>query len=116
MEDLRGLAERFVRLSSELEEVRAGMLAALTMNGAGEGRPFVLARTEPGQRATVVAARAAEAAIIERLRERPMGTAELARVTGSPVVTVQDRLRRLRARGAISGGGSSGWVATPAAG
>ena len=35
MGDLLGLAERFVRLSAELEETRAAMLASL-MNGAGE--------------------------------------------------------------------------------
>jgi hypothetical protein len=39
MGDLLVLAERFVRLTSELEEVRSEILAALT-NGAGAPRPF----------------------------------------------------------------------------
>jgi hypothetical protein len=39
MSDLLGLAEKLVKLSTELEAVRAAMLTALT-DGAGEPRPF----------------------------------------------------------------------------
>jgi hypothetical protein len=116
MSDLRTLAEKFVRLSTEIEETRTAMLACLT-NGA-DPRPFspaVRPRLGGRQKANVIAAREAEAQVIERLRERPMGTAELARATGAPVVTVQDRLRRLRSRGVIEGGGKDGWRVTATA-
>jgi hypothetical protein len=118
MSDLRGLAERYVALSGQLEETRRAMLACLT-NGARETAKAPFSRpTRPalgGRRnANGIAARAAEAQIIERLRERPMGTAELARATGAKVVTTQDRLRRLRARGEVVGGGADGWRAAAA--
>jgi hypothetical protein len=113
-EDLRVLAADFVRLSSELEATRAAM-KRLLLNG-GEGTPAGPfsrpARVSGVQRANKVAAEAAERAIVELLRDQPsLKTGAIAAATGAPAVTVQDRLRRLKRRGEIRGGGVAGWVA-----
>lgn len=114
MSDLRSLAGKYVELSEEIESVRAAMLAALTTNGAPEV-PFARPARSPGgsRHKNATTARAAENAILERLRETPgLTTAAIAKATAAPPVTTQDRLRRLRSRGAIEGGGSSGWQVT----
>ena len=109
-EDLRVLAADFVRLSSELEATREAM-KRLLINGAGEQTRPTLARRRPGGK---------EAETREGDRQPPQGNAEPrdvgdCKATGSPSVTVQDRLRRLRLRGEIEGGGKDGWRATATA-
>jgi hypothetical protein len=116
MGDLLGLAERFVRLNAEIEETRSAMLAAL-MNGAGDKPPIPFSptvRPRPGGKGPDrKATQEAEKAIVSLLKETPnLGTSAIAKATGSPQVTVQDRLRRLRSRGEIEGGGKDGWRAT----
>ena len=109
-EDLVHLAETFLRLSGELNETREAM-KWLLMNG-GEGTPagpFSRPARESGVQG---AAQAAEARILELLRERPqLKTGAIAEATGSNTQTVSDRLKRLRKRGEIIGGGAGGWVA-----
>jgi hypothetical protein len=109
-EGLVELARRYVAVFDELEGLR-GEIRKAVMNGeGGEAEvPFSSAvRRRPGGGA----AEQAEQAILELLRDQPlMATGAIARATGAKAVTVQDRLRRLRKRGAISGGGSSGWTA-----
>jgi hypothetical protein len=59
----------------------------------------------------VIAAQEAEAKIVELLRERPgLGTAAIARSTAAKVNTTAERLKRLRAKGEVRGGGGDGWV------
>jgi DNA invertase Pin-like site-specific DNA recombinase len=109
MSDLLGLAERFVRLSAELEEVRAEMRAALT-NGAEETRPFSpAARQKLGGKE----AQEAEQSILRLLEKEPgLGTAAIARAMDARVDTTTSRLKRLRTRGEIVGGGKDGWRVT----
>jgi hypothetical protein len=103
------LARRFVELSDKLETVR-GEIKRAVLNGAGDNPPFSPA---PVRRPSGKAAAEAERSIVKLLREQPaMRTAELAKATGAPVVTTQDRLRRLKARGEVEGGGTSGWQVT----
>jgi hypothetical protein len=113
-EDLVHLAETFLRLSGELNETREAM-KRLLLNG-GEGTPAGPfsrpARVSGVQRPNLGAAQAAEARILELLRERPqLKTGAIAQATGSNTQTVSDRLKRLRKRGEIIGGGAGGWVA-----
>ncbi len=109
MSDLRALAEQYVRLSSEIEGVRQAMLASLT-NGAGESRPFIPpSRETGGSQARRDAAAAEEAKIVALIRERPMRTSEIARAMAAAGSTTIQRLRRLRERGQITGGGEDGW-------
>jgi hypothetical protein len=115
MGDLLGLAERFVRLSAELEQTRAAMLASL-MNGAGDNpkAPFTRpARPSSGrQHLNAIAAKEAESEIIALLRAQPnLTTSAITKATKSRPSTVSERLRRLRERGEISGGGNDGWTA-----
>jgi hypothetical protein len=85
MGDLRTLAEKFVRLSKEVEETRSAMLACLT-NGA-DPRPFspaVRPRLGGRQKANVIAAREAEAQVIDRLRETADGNCGTRESNGCP--------------------------------
>ena len=113
MGDLRDLAQEYVALTGQIEEVRRAMLAALT-NGAGEKPqiPFSPAvRRRPGG----VATQQAEQAIVALLGKEPgLKTAAIAKATCAPLVTTQDRLRRLRVRSEVAGGGRDGWRVTAA--
>ena len=114
MGDLVELARRYVTLSDQLEAVRGEITRAVLNGSGGEPvRPIQPARSSGGgQHPNAIAAAAAEALIIERLKERPgMGTAELARASDSKVNTVAQRLQRLRARELVQGGGE-GWRAS----
>jgi Winged helix-turn-helix DNA-binding len=113
-ENLVQLAEQFLRLSGELDATRDAM-RRLLLNGAEE--PPKTPSTMPGQSRAGASIRTRERRkrpeekILELLQHQPgTKTGAIAQATGSPVVTVQDRLRRLRQRGAVTGGG--GWVAT----
>jgi hypothetical protein len=120
--DLVALAEKFVRLSAEIEDVRRAMAAALG-NGADSHPPPPFERpARPGARpgpkpgaAHPAKARAAkaEAQIVALLQEKPgCRTAQVAEATASKSSATIDRLRRLRDRGLVSGGGAEGWTAT----
>jgi hypothetical protein len=115
MSDLRSLAETYVRLETELEDTRRAMLAALT-NGSAPGNPTPARRRGPPPSYThPAAARAAEVEgqIVALLNANPgMGTAAIASATSSRTNTTAERLRRMRTKGVIRGGGSEGWVAT----
>jgi hypothetical protein len=116
---LVALAQRLVDLDNEASGVRAAMLKLLS-NGhdaaAAEAKP---GPTQPGHKPGVppqtnkqrleTAARA-ETQIIELLKAQPMGPAELARMTGARRGTVDDRLRRLKAKGLVTRG-EDGWAA-----
>lgn len=111
MSDLLGLAERFVRLNAELTAVRSEMLEALT-NGAGAPRPFRPAvRPRPGGKKP----EDIEQTILRLLEKQPLGTAAISRATNAKVGTTGERLKRLKMKGLIAGGGADGWrVTTPA--
>jgi hypothetical protein len=104
------LAERFVRLSSELDATRDAM-RRLLLNGAAEPGPFSLpVRRELAGKGTAEA----EARIIELLREQPnLGTSAIAKAMSANIATTQDRLKRLRSRGEIEGGQGGGWRTPP---
>lgn len=107
------LAERFVRLTGELKDTRNAM-RRLLLNGSGEkpDLPFHPAvRPRPGGTG------AGTKEILRLLAKEPnLGTTAIARAMNAKVDTTTSRLKRLRLRGEIEGGGASGWrVATPPA-
>jgi hypothetical protein len=114
--DLLVLAEKYVALTGEIEDVRRAMLSCLT-NGAGEIplRPRPPARRRPGgsqQHPNAAAAAAAERKTIELLRSSPgLGTAAIAKATGAKVNTTSERLKRLQARGQVARADGGGWSA-----
>lgn len=112
--ELIELMREFVEHSDAAEDRRRRIVAALT-NGAGPpeaARPFSPAfRRGPDRKA----ADEAEQTIVRLLADKPgTGTAAIARATGAKVNTTKARLQRLRARGAVAGGGPRGWTATSA--
>ena len=120
MSELVALAERFVRLSGELDATRDAM-RRLLLNGAGAEpvRPTKPARSKPGgvekqKHPHAIAAAAAEGKIIEVLRSTPgMKTTEIARATDAKVNTTTQRLARMLDRGAIiRDGADGGWTAS----
>jgi hypothetical protein len=116
--DLRVLAEKYVALTGEIEDVRRAMLACLT-NGGGEPPKIPFSRparqASGGRHPKAVEAAKAEEAIVDLLRTKPgLKTSELAKSSGAKKSTVAERLRRLRARGQVTGGGDSGWTAASA--
>jgi DNA-binding MarR family transcriptional regulator len=102
MTDLVELANRFVRLSAELEETRAAM-KRLLLNGAGDcAIPAGLAEAPRRTKPTPAEVAAAEQALLKAMQAHPGdGTNKLAKLTGSGVSTTDDRLRRLEKRGLI---------------
>jgi hypothetical protein len=114
------LARRYVACADELESLREQIKLAL-VNGAGEAAPgpFVQARSNPGgsQPANARATEEAKAAIVQLLKDQPgLGTSAIAQALGARVDTTTGRLKTLRTRGAIVGGGREGWRATAASG
>jgi hypothetical protein len=114
MGDLRDLAQEYVALTGQIEEVRRAMLACLTNGAAGENPqiPFSppVRRGPDGK-----AAEEAKQAIVKLLQKEPgLGTTAIARATGANVGTTQDRLKRLRQRGEVAGGQGDGWRVTAA--
>jgi len=111
------LAERYVRLSGELDATREAM-RRLLMNGAGgeaPESPFSQAG-RPGDEAPpsakMIAAAASEARIIEVLKTHPgMGVMALAEATAAKKSTTAERLRRLREKGLVEAAESGGWSA-----
>lgn len=122
-EDLRALANRYVQLSDDLEQVRRSILKALrpTGNGAIESNdsPFAQParssssgmkkarssnRSSAGSSQHPNAKKADEAAaqIVALLRSKPgMRAAEIARETASRPNTTVQRLERMRERGQV---------------
>ena len=109
--DLVTLARRFVQVSDELEVLR-GEIARAVLNGGGTpeaARPTRAGR--PGRQAAQ--AEEAEAEILDLLRATPnLGTAAIVRETAGKVSTVSERLRRMKAKNLVEGGGQVGWRVT----
>jgi hypothetical protein len=92
----------------------------LLSNGSDPHPPEPTPRpTQPGHKpgsrpqtnqARLEAGGRAETQIIELLKAQPMGLAEVARMTGARRGTVDDRLRRLKAKGLVTRG-EDGWAA-----
>jgi len=116
--ELVALAEKFVRLSSELDETRDAMKRLLLNGGDHAPRPLSAqpARAPGRAHLTSSATEAAERKIVEALTATPgLLTSAVAAATGSPVTSTVHRLRRLRSKGMVQGGGHGGWqVAAPA--
>jgi hypothetical protein len=110
------LARRFVTLSEELEQVRDDIRRCV-LNGAGDAdhRPPTQARRGAGHPAAIRSAEA-EDRILTLLKDRPgLRTAEIAEATAAKKTTTVERLRRLREKGTVTGGGNEGWSATATA-
>lgn len=116
MTGLVELATRYVALNDELESVRE-LIKRLVVNGPRlRGNPTRAER--PGAKGpphpNAMAAATAERTIIGLLQQSPgMGTAAVARATGARANTTAERLKRLRAKGLMVGGGGDGWSASP---
>ena len=110
-EDLRVLAADYVRLSSEIEDLRRRMLSALT-NGAA-ANPIRPVRTGGGHHPKGREAKAAEAEaeILELLKGGPKRMAEIGAATEAKQSTLSVRLRRLRQRGLAAPVGGGAWAA-----
>jgi hypothetical protein len=120
-ENLIQLAERYVRLSGELDATRDAMKRVL-MNGGGESLPVrpssPAARRAAGQRhPKAIAAAKIDEKIIGLLKDRPgMKVGDLARATDSKTSTTSERLRRMRERGFVAPADGGGWsVSAPPA-
>jgi hypothetical protein len=116
MGDLRILAEKFVRLSEEIEETRSQMLAAL-MNGAAPNPQQPARRAGGGQamqpsHPNAKLAQAAEQRIVELLKTRgALKMTEIMAAMESRQSTTSERLRRLRQRGLVAVDAGA-WTAT----
>jgi hypothetical protein len=122
--DLRSLADRYVRLSTELEETRDEMRRVLA-NGADPGanptRPAgssggkrqarTRAASQAKQRPIEIKAAAIEDDILTLLKSRPMKVSEIAKATASKSSTTAERLLRLQRRGQVERGESGEWAA-----
>jgi Winged helix-turn-helix DNA-binding len=121
LSELVTLAADFVRLSSEIEDVRRRMLSALS-NGAGAEPPV---RPTPAARSgvkkgpqpkhpKVAEAAKAEAEIISLLRSTPgLKSAEIAKQTKAKRNTTSQRLERMMARGQVQRGDQGAYAASP---
>jgi hypothetical protein len=117
-ENLVELAQRFVRLSEELDVTR-GAMKRLLLNGAGgPSENPTLARRPAGKgpqpsRPKALRGQQVEEAIIRLLQTSPgMGTGAIARSTSAGRSTTVERLRRLQAKGVIERDGlGAGWRA-----
>jgi hypothetical protein len=101
------LAQRYVDLTAELDDVR-GRMKALLLNGAGNGagsdgeqEPRANKRRASGK-PSAVEIEANERALIEAITANPgAGPRRLAEITGARPNTTVQRLQRLEARGLI---------------
>jgi MarR family len=113
-EGLVELARRYVALSDELETVR-GEIARAVLNGEGpKENPIRPARSPSGSQHP--APEEAEHSILSLLEKQPnLGTSAIAKAMSARTDTTTSRLKRLRQRGQIAGGGHEGWrLAAPA--
>lgn len=113
MSGLVELARRYVALSDELKTIRDGIKRAV-LNGSGpKENPPPPVRLAGGPHPKAVEAAKAEKAIIALLQASPgLKTSELAKSSGAKKSTVAERLRRLKMRGQVEGGGDEGWRAS----
>jgi winged helix-turn-helix DNA-binding protein len=103
------LCRRLVVLTDELEVCREALKRALLNGGGGSERPFSLV---PAGR---LGAEEAEQAIVRLLGDQPgLRTAAVAAAVGAKLNTTSERLKRLRRKGEVMGGGSEGWRASTA--
>jgi hypothetical protein len=104
--NLLELAQRFVRLSSELEATRDG-IRGLLLNGAGPNENPTPARRPGAKGPRSNPPRAGGAAQVEEtivglLRSSPgLRTAAIAKATAAQRSTADERLKRLQAKGLI---------------
>jgi hypothetical protein len=105
--DLVQLAQRYVDLNSQLEEVRNAMRQALMNGGGSEAPPF--AASQPMNRFTQ--ARAKDEQLVQLLRSKPMRPAEITKAMSAKISTTNERLRRLKQKGLIEPC-EGGWTAT----
>ena len=136
LNDLAALAERYIGLVKETEDVRAQMRRLLA-NGSDPhpadpqpiARPTLARRlgetkkpqasipaaaSAKGREARMVIAAQEEARIMEILSSNPLRTSEAARLTGSALTTCAARLARLQARGLVSRDADERWSASAA--
>jgi hypothetical protein len=107
-ENLVELAQRFVRLSGELDLTRDAMKRLLLNGAAGKPDvPFARARRPGGKRPQSSHPKALRAAQVEKtilglLRSSPgLRTAAIAKATAAQRSTTDERLKRLQAKGLI---------------
>jgi hypothetical protein len=105
------LAQRFVRLSGELDSTRDAMKRLLLNGASASGNPTPARR--PGAKRPQPRGPPVEEAIFKLLQSSPgMGTAAIARATAAGRSTTVERLKRLQAKGLIErDNAGAGWRA-----
>ena len=105
--DLVELAQRFVRLSGELDSTRDAM-KRLLLNGAGAANENPTPARRPGAKRPrsnppkALRAAQVEETILKLLQSSPgMRTAAIARATAAQRSTTDERLKRLQAKGLV---------------
>jgi hypothetical protein len=119
--ELAELATRFVDLSREIESVRDQMKRLLLngARGAPEAHPPTPGGREPAKTSKHLDVGANSAAqdarVLELLRSNPnLKTSAIAKTLQVNRGTTGQRMVRLKERGAVTGGGETGWsVASP---
>ena len=116
-ENLVELAQRFVRLSGELDSTRDAMKRLLLNGAAGKpDAPFARARRPGAKRPRSNPPKALRAAKVEEtilklLQSSPgMRTAAIAKATAAQRSTTDERLKRLQAKGLVERD-DAGWRA-----
>jgi hypothetical protein len=116
--DLRALAEKYVALNGESDDVRREVLACLTNGGGAKPvRPTSAPRRgEPAsQHPNAAKAAKIDEKVIDLLKATPgMKVSELAKATSSKTSTTSERLRRMRARQLVAPVDGGGWQAIDA--
>ena len=107
------LAQRYISRSTELEEMRNAMRAAL-MNGS-DRNPTKAGSSGPPNQGTdrergLAQSKAADERVLALLREKQMRPSEIAKATRGKLSTTRERLRRLHKRGAVEPA-ADGWRA-----
>ena len=112
--DLVALAERYVNLSGELNEVRDAM-KRLLLNGAGPPEKTPPGEVKPNPQPPRVRAKRARSkphpnaikfaetseTILTELRLKPSSTKEIAALTQAKTSTTVERLKKMKARGLV---------------
>jgi hypothetical protein len=115
MTDLCALAQRYVSLTTELEDVRQQMKTALLNGGGSEtARPPTSPRQGRNERRELLETSAArDEAVMALLKDGPMSQAALVRAIGVAQSTTQQRLQRLLAKGLLARSDDGDWSIAP---
>jgi DNA invertase Pin-like site-specific DNA recombinase len=120
MADVVELARAVCEADDALQAAKEALRIVLLNGAAGDDRrpPPPPRSKRPGppiNQVRAATAAEAEAQIVALLKDRPgLKTSEIVKATGAKGSTVSERLRRLKEKGEVEGGGQDGWVTATA--